>query len=265
MVPASGGEECEEMQVDSTAQLPSCPGSVERVNGRCCRPPAEVLANYMNGKKNNLSALEYMAAKNCTDFAKKLHAVLHESASVRFAKSNCVDDMCEGWPAEMANVDLAEAKDACLVTLYEHWPLGMTKEKAKSYYKASGKDDWEALFKTWKESYPTGEKFKVYVAEDQEKHISLANFTKTSSVKVKSLIAGECCTVHSYANSVLHNVNGKCQGEPTGSGMNADTNVLGGDAFGKGLVTPRENLEKAEYLGCNDDTCGCLKIEQGNC
>jgi hypothetical protein len=265
MVPASGGEECEEMKVDPTAPLPSCPGGIARVDGRCCRPPAEVLANYMNGKKNNLNALEYTAAKSCTDFAKTMHAVLHESASVSFAKSNCVDDMCEGWPAEMADFDLAEAQDACLVTLYEHWPVGMTKAKAKALYKASGKTSWKDLWKTWKESYPTGNKFKVYVAEDQEKHISLANFTKTSSVKVESLIAGECCTVHSYANSVLHSDTGKCQGDPTGAGMNAATNVLTDDAFGIGLVTPRENLEKAEYLGCNDATCGCLKIEQGNC
>ena len=53
-----GEKRCEENQLDPNATLPICQGGIERVNGSCCRAPAEVLANYVNGKKNNLVALE---------------------------------------------------------------------------------------------------------------------------------------------------------------------------------------------------------------
>jgi hypothetical protein len=126
----------------------------------------------------------------------------------------------------------APTPGSCQVTVYEHWPEGIT----------AGTSGLEAAERAWAGHFPTGAIMVLHGTGDRP----LGTFSNlTSSVKVE----GVCCKAYGYTTA-------DCSG-PQGSPIDATTQLLQG--LPTGVVTPATGL--ASVWGCND-CAQCVKVIQ---
>lgn len=121
--------------------------------------------------------------------------------------------------------------EACQVTVYEHWPTGMT----------VGIAGLEAAEQAWGGQFPTGAS-KILTGTGKHSLGTLSNLT--SSVKVE----GTCCKAYGYASADCSGTRGKIAIEST-------THLLA--SLPIGVVTPATGL--ASVWGCND-CAQCVEV-----
>jgi len=123
------------------------------------------------------------------------------------------------------------ALSECRVTVYEHWPEGIT----------TGIAGLEAAEQAWDHKFPTGETMVLLGALDHPLGNKMSNLT--SSVKVE----GSCCKAYGYTSP-------DCSGTQ-GSPIASTTQLLAG--LPAGVVTPATGI--ASVWGCND-CAQCVKV-----
>jgi len=122
--------------------------------------------------------------------------------------------------------------NSCRVTVYEHWPAGIT----------AGTVGLEAAEQAWGGRFPTGS-FEVLQGIGKKPLSTLRNLT--SSVKVE----GACCKAYGHTDP-------DCLGA-RGNPVESTTQLLAG--LPTGIVTPATGL--ASVWGCND-CAQCVEIVQ---
>jgi len=140
------------------------------------------------------------------------------------------------WVAYLAIEATMAADDAsreCQVSLYEHWPEGIT----------AGIAGLEAAEQAWGGKFPTGAK---RVLRGVGKH-PLGSFSNvTSSVKVQ----GACCKAFAYTSA-------DCSGKDSPQAVESTTQLLPG--LPAGVVTPATGI--SSLWGCND-CAQCVEVTQ---
>jgi hypothetical protein len=121
---------------------------------------------------------------------------------------------------------------ACQVTVYEHWPEGIT----------AGIPGLAAAEQAWGGHFPTGASMVLHGIGDKRLGSSFSNLT--SSVKVQ----GACCKAYGYRTA-------DCSGSQ-GNPIEATTELIPGFV---GVVTPATGI--ASVWGCND-CAQCVKVTQ---
>ena len=136
--------------------------------------------------------------------------------------------------ATVPNATVANARIAnqCQVTVYEHWPEGIT----------AGMPGLETAERMWNGSFPTGATMILTGTGD---HPLGALSNLVSSVKVQ----GACCKAFGYTNAL-------CSGTQ-GTPISSTTQIL--QSSQAGVVTPATGI--SSLWGCND-CAQCVKVTQ---
>merc|ERR1719203_686605 len=130
-------------------------------------------------------------------------------------------------------VCLHPVSHACRVTVYEHWPEGIT----------TGLAGLEAAEQAWGGHFPTGASLVLSGTGNHELPVAMRNLT--SSVHVE----GTCCKAYGHVST-------DCNGAD-GNAITSTTQHL--TSLPAGVVTPATGL--SQEWGCND-CAQCVKVTQ---